>query len=182
VQVLRILRRHDERYRLLLIGGDLDGHRSETGRQYQRRFEADLRELEPSGAVRRFGSTDDVPAALTEVGVILSSSVRESFHCGLVEGAASHAVPVVRDWPFFAGRLHGARTLFPADWIVNTPEQAADRILATTADDEVWRQTGAAAAAHALATWDLSVTGPAYDRLLLGTDNEDAGVESGALI
>jgi hypothetical protein len=181
VQVLRILRQHDERYRLLLIGSDLDGHRSQAGKQYQRWFEADLRELEPSGAILRYGPTDDVRAALADVGVILSSSVRESFHCGLVEGAASHAVPVVRDWPFFAGGRHGARTLFPADWVVDTPEQAAERILATTSSDEVWRRTGGAAAAHALTTWDLTVTAPTYDRLLLGTDNEDVGVGSRAL-
>jgi len=182
VRVLRILRQHDERYRLLLIGADLDGHRSQAGRQYQRRFEADLRELEPSGAVRRYGQTDDVPAVLTGVGVILSSSVRESFHCGLVEGAASHAVPVVRDWPFFAGRRNGARTLFPADWVVDTPEQAAARILATTSSDEVWRRTGAAAAAHALTTWDWSVTAPMYDNLLLAMDTEHRGVTSRGLV
>jgi glycosyltransferase involved in cell wall biosynthesis len=182
VQVLRILRRHDERYRLLLIGSDLDGRRSQAGVQYQRQFEADLRELEPSGAVRRHGPTNDVPAALADVGVILSSSVRESFHCGLAEGAASHAVPVVRDWPFFAGLPHGARTLFPADWVVDTPEQAAARILATTSSDEVWRRTGAAAAAHALTSWDWSVTAPTYDYLLLGTDTAYLALGSRGLV
>jgi glycosyltransferase involved in cell wall biosynthesis len=181
VQVLRILRRDDDRYRLLLIGSDLDGRHSPAGKQYQRRFEEELAELEPTGTLRRVGQTDDVPAALTDVGVILSSSVRESFHCGLAEGAASHAVPVVRDWPFFAGQQHGARTLFPADWVVDTPEQAAARILATTASDEVWRHTGAAAAAHALTTWDWSVTAPAYDRLLLGTDHEDVAGSRGRI-
>lgn len=168
VRVLTILRRQDGRYRLLLIGSDLDGRHSQAGRQYQRTFEAELRELEPTGAVRRYGQTDDVPAALTEVGVILSSSVRESFHCGLVEGAASQAVPVVRDWPFFRGGPHGARTVFPPEWVVGTPEEAAERILATTSSDELWRKTGAEAAAHAMATWDWAMTAPAYDRLILG--------------
>jgi glycosyltransferase involved in cell wall biosynthesis len=168
VQVLRHLRERDDRYRLLLIGGDLSGERSHAGRRYRRRFEADLRDLEPSGAVRRLGATGDVAAALTEVGVILSSSVRESFHCGLVEGAASQAVPVVRDWPYFAGRPTSARTLFPADWVVDSPQAAAERILAVTATGETWRRAGAAAAAHALATWDWQVTAPTYDRLLFG--------------
>jgi hypothetical protein len=99
--------------------------------------------------------------------VIVSSSVRESFHCGLVEGAASGAVPVVRDWPFFAGRPHGARTVFPADWVVATPEEAADRIRALTATEDVWLAAGAAAAEYAMATWDWSVTQTGYDRLLL---------------
>ena len=53
---------------------------------------------------------------------MLSSSVRESFHMGLVEAVASGALPVVRDWPFFPG---AARTLFPPDWVVDSPAEAA---------------------------------------------------------
>src|SRR5699024_6305007 len=133
VEVLRHLRAHDERYRLLLLGRDLDADASPDSRRYWDAFLADIAELEPSGAVVRVGQVDDVPAALTRVGVILSSSVRESFHCGLVEGAASGAVPVVRDWPFFAGRPSSARSLFPVDWVVDSPADAAQRILAVTA-------------------------------------------------
>ncbi|MFD1272607.1 glycosyltransferase [Streptomyces kaempferi] len=113
VEVLRLLRRHDDRYRLLLVGGDLNTESSPAVRLYHDRLERDLAKLEPSGAVRRVGQTDDVPGVLEEIGTILSTSVRESFHCALVEGAASGAVPVVRDWPFFADADNGARTLFP---------------------------------------------------------------------
>jgi glycosyltransferase involved in cell wall biosynthesis len=107
-----------------------------------------------------------VPEALRDVGVILSSSVRESFHASVVEGAASGAVPVVRDWPFFAGKANGARTLFPSDWVVETPEQAVERILLTTASDEVWQARGASATEHALREWDWSVVKQRYDELL----------------
>ncbi|MEU2612024.1 glycosyltransferase family 1 protein [Micromonospora sp. NPDC007271] len=167
IEVLRKLRERDERYRLTLIGSDFNNRTSKPAKDYGKLLSKDLTELEPLGAVRRYGQTDDVPAALEEVGVILSTSVRESFHCGLVEGAASGAVPVVRDWPFFAGKPHGARTLFPADWLVGTPEEAAERILAATATEERWRETGRAASEHALKTWDWSVTQSGYDRLLL---------------
>lgn len=163
IEVLRRLRAVDDRYRLLLIGDDLRGDTSVAARRYQRAYADDLRELEPCGAVRRLGQTDDVPAALTGVGTILSSSVRESFHWGLVEGAASHAVPVVRDWTFFPG---AAARLFPAGWVAATPEQAAERVLAATASEEVWRKAGADAAAHVLSTWDATVTAEGYDRLL----------------
>ncbi|MEV6494988.1 glycosyltransferase family 1 protein, partial [Actinoplanes sp. NPDC051633] len=106
IEVLRLLRAEDDRYRLLLIGSDLNGKVSGAARQYQRAFLKDVKEL--GDAVELAGHTEDVAAALTGVGTILSSSVRESFHVGLVEGAASHAVPVVRDWPFFpGGRLRG---------------------------------------------------------------------------
>jgi glycosyltransferase involved in cell wall biosynthesis len=167
LEVLRLLRAHDPRYRLLLVGGGLNPAASAAARDYHDRLERDLAELEPSGEVRRLGQLDDVPAALAEIGVILSTSVREGSPCGLVEGAASGAVPVVRDWPFFAGRPHGARTLFPAEWVVGSPAEAAERILAVTADEETWNKTGQAAADHAVAAWDWTVVQHDFDRLLL---------------
>jgi hypothetical protein len=170
VEVLRRLRKHDERYRMLLVGGDMNPDTSHATRVYLEAFEKDLAELEPIGAIRRMGPTDDVPKALTEIGVILSSSVREGCHCGLMEGAASAAVPVVRDWPFFAGRPHSARTLYPQGWVFDTPEEAAARILEATATEEGWREAGARASEHALTCWDWSVVAPRFDRLILPDD------------
>ena len=167
-EVVRRVREQDDRYRLLLVGPDFAGDSSAAATDYAERLQQELTQLEQAGAVRRLGPSDDVPSVLTDAGVILSTSVRESFHAGLVEGAASGAVPVVRDWPFFAGRPTSARTLFPADWVVETPEQAARRILGTTADADAWREAGAAASKHALATWDWEVVKPGYERLLLG--------------
>ncbi|MFI7551020.1 glycosyltransferase family protein [Verrucosispora sp. WMMD703] len=167
LEVLRELRRRDDRYRLKLIGDELRTSLGPGVARYAEELAADLAELEPTGAVVRTGRTEDVPGALTDVGVILSTSVRESFHCGLVEGAASGAVPVVRDWPFFAGRAHGARTLFPSDWVVSTPAEAAQRILDVTASEETWREAGRAAASHVLGEWDWSVTHKDFDRLVL---------------
>ena len=165
-EVLRELRRHDERYTLVLVGPEFDGTASPAAAAYHELYARDLAGLEARGAVRRTGPSDDVPAVLTGIGVVLSTSVRESFHLGLVEGAASGAVPVVRDWPFFAGRAAGARSIFPAGWVVRTPREAADRVLARTATAETWLATGRAASAHAMATWDWSVTRAGYDRLL----------------
>ncbi|AEV88627.1 Glycosyltransferase [Actinoplanes sp. SE50] len=163
--ILRELRRHDDRYNLLLVGADLDGSPSPQAAAYHREYVRELAEFEAQGAVRRLGQTDDVAGALTGIGVILSASVRESFHLGVIEGAASGAVPVVRDWPFFAGRAHSARSIFPADWMVETVDEAVQRILAHTATEEIWQETGAAATRHALSTWDWSVVQQQYDRL-----------------
>ena len=167
LDVLRRLRSHDARYRLLVMGAGFDPDSSAAARDYHDLLTRDLSELEPSGAVRRLGHVDDMPAAFAGVGVILSSSVRESFHCGLVEGAASGSVPVVRDWPCFDRRPRGARTLFPADWVVSSPREAAERIRAATADEETWQKSGQAAADHALAVWDWNVVRHEFDRLLL---------------
>jgi glycosyltransferase involved in cell wall biosynthesis len=168
LDVLRALRAEDERYTIDLVGSDFATHLSPTAARYGERLERELAELEAAGAVRRVGQTDDVAGALSQIGTVLSTSVRESFHAGLVEGAASGAVPVVRDWPFFAGRATSARTLYPGPWVVATPADAAQRVLGATADEDTWRAAGTAAAAHALATWDWSVVRPGYERLFLG--------------
>lgn len=162
IEVVRHLRKRDDRYRLHLIRGKLQDT-APGAKKYAEGLRQDLAELEPSGAVRQLRHTTDVPGALQDVGVVLSSSVRESFHMGLVEGAASGAVPVVRDWPFFPG---SARRLFPDDWVVATPEEAAARILEVTASEPAWRAHGRAAAEHVLQRWDWSVVSREFEGLL----------------
>ncbi|WP_406860884.1 glycosyltransferase family 4 protein [Streptomyces sp. HUAS MG47] len=167
LEVLRLLREKDDRYRLHLIGSPLDPGVGPAAARYHKVYARELRRLEAAGAVRHIGQTPDVPGALAEIGVILSSSVRESWHLGLVEGAASGAVPVVRDWPFFAGRPRGAKALFPESWVVPDPAAAAERILELTASEDGWRTAGRQAAEHARAAWDWSRVQRDFDRLLL---------------
>jgi glycosyltransferase involved in cell wall biosynthesis len=168
VEVLRLLRARDSRYRLVLIGAPPDPRLSAAARAYHRSLEKDLAGLERQGAVQRLGYVDDVPGALTGVGVIISSSVRESFHCAVVEGAASGAVPVVRDWPLFAGTGGGAREIYPADWVVDSPEAAAERIVEQTGTEEGWRRAGADASRYAVATWDWPAIRPLLDDVVFG--------------
>jgi hypothetical protein len=87
-----------------------------------------------------------------------------------MEGAASAAVPVVRDWPFYAGRPNSARTLYPEGWVVGSPEEAAQRILRHTATEEAWQEAGKLAAEHALAVWDWPVVRGHFERLLLESE------------
>ncbi|MEU3506957.1 glycosyltransferase family 1 protein [Streptomyces longwoodensis] len=170
IDVLQRVRKHDDRYRLLLVGGDMDRRTSKATRDYLREFEEILEPLEESGAVVRLGPTDDVPGKLVDIGTILSSSVREGCHVGLMEGAASGAVPVVRDWPFYAGKPNSARTLYPEDWVVGSPQEAAERILKTTATEEAWRAAGELATQHALTVWDWPVVQKHFEELFLGED------------
>jgi glycosyltransferase involved in cell wall biosynthesis len=147
------------------MGSEINPKMGRSAEEYAELLEADI---SATDAVELAGQVDDVPAALTKVGVILSSSVRESFHCALVEGAASGAIPVVRDWPFFAGRKHSARSLFPTDWVVDTPREAAARILDLTRDEDVWRAAGSTASRAAIERWDWAVTRDGYEELILG--------------
>ncbi|GAB3993002.1 hypothetical protein GCM10029992_03520 [Glycomyces albus] len=168
VDVLRLLREKDERYRLLLVGDDVARKNSRASRNYRSRMEKELEPLVEAGAVLRLGPTDDVPGKLTDVGFILSTSVREGSHNALMEGAASGAVPVVRDWPYYAGGLNSARTLYPDGWVVDTPEAAAQRVLQVNATKESWRDNSKLASKHALSTWDWSVVSADFDELFLG--------------
>ncbi len=164
IEVLRLLRAEDKRYELLLIGDDPDTVTGAVNRRYLDNLARQIDAFGP-GITHRAG-VENVAQSLPEVGVVLSSSKRETFHRTLVEGAASGALPVVRDWPFFGDLPHGAGDLFPADWLVETPRQAADRILAATQDEQTWASAGADTSKHALTTWDWSVVHPHYDSLL----------------
>ncbi|WP_335986372.1 hypothetical protein [Glycomyces sp. MUSA5-2] len=168
VEVLELLRAQDERYRLILVGGDMNSGTSRATKKYRDRMERVLAPLTESGAVLRLGPTDDVEGKLADIGFILSSSVREGSHNGLMEGAASGAVPVVRDWPFYAGKAHSARTLYPEGWVVDSPEAAAQRVLESNATEESWQDDAKLASEHALSTWDWSVVSADFDRLFLG--------------
>ncbi|WP_405678207.1 glycosyltransferase family 1 protein [Streptomyces sp. NBC_01511] len=169
IDVLRRIRERDDRYRLLLIGGDINPKASRATLEYRQELDRALAPLVKSGAVVKLGPTNDVPSALTGIGTILSSSVREGCHIGLMEGAASGALPVVRDWPFYAGRPNSARTLYPDSWVVDSPEDAARRIVEHTATEEAWQAAAKLAADHAVSAWDWPVVRAQFDKLLLGS-------------
>lgn len=168
IEVLRRLRSRDERYRLRLIGRHFDGSFSRAAEAYAADFERELGELESEGAVERYGHTTDLPTAVEGIGVVLCSSVREGSPVAILEATASGAVPVVRDWPFFRRTEHGPRTMYPPEWVVDTPEEAAARILEVSQDAARWRAASAAVSETVLTQWDLAATEGLYDQLLFG--------------
>jgi glycosyltransferase involved in cell wall biosynthesis len=165
LEVLCRLRSHDDRYRLLLVGSPLDPAPSRAATAARAAFDARLSADDVAGAVEQTGQVDDVPGVLARVGVVLSASVRESFHQAVAEGAASGAVPVVRNWPMYSA-YGGARAVFPADWVVDDVDGAVERILATSSDEQRWHAEGAAASAAAAERFDWGRVAPRYDALL----------------
>lgn len=144
LDVLAELRRHDPEWRLALIGADVDLRGSNpVERELARAFHARLAaDPDLHEAIDYVGFTSRLPERLRDVGWAVSSSRREGFHIGLVEMAASGAVPVVRDWPVYA-REGGAGLLYPREWVVTTPAEAAQRILAVS-DGGAWETESAA--------------------------------------
>lgn len=137
-------------FRLLLIGPPFPDEVYPPARNYVRELHQRIATL--GDRVEVLGRTDDVAGALQDVGFILSSSLREGFHLGLAEGAASGAVPVVRDWPLLAGR-GGARSVYPDSWVVDDLDAAAARVL-DHQDPDAWEQERAGAQRLALDLFD----------------------------
>jgi glycosyltransferase involved in cell wall biosynthesis len=124
-------------------------------------------------AVERPGFTDDVPEALRHIGVIVSSSRREGTHEGLLQGAASGAFPVVRNWPYVAP-WGGARTIVPDEWVVDTTQEGAQMLLAAAQDDRACAERRRAASDWTIQRYDWSVVRPQLDRLLLAAAHPPA--------
>jgi len=167
VGLLDRLQAVDPRYRLRLIGDDVPADGPAGLVAYGARVRAAITALPDPAGVELHPHTSDVPGALSEVGTIISASVRESFHAALVEGAASRAIPVVRDWPLM-DRWNGPARLFPGDWVVRDLDEAAARVLATTADDDTWRARGQQARDDAVARFGRPVGEAAIAALLAG--------------
>lgn len=135
LRVLAGLRARDPRWSLRLVGDDFPATQVPSAVEYAAAFRRELAHPAVAGGVEFVPYTDDVPGRLADAGYVLSTSVRESFHLGLVEGAAAGAVPVVRDWPLFA-RTGGARGLFPPEWVVGTVAEAVERVAGVEASGQ----------------------------------------------
>lgn len=169
LELLARLRREDPQWRLVLVGTDFVPGTVASGAAYAARFRERLTAPEVCGGVEFVPATSDIAPHLASAGFVLSSSRRESFGLGLVEGAASGAVPVVRNWPVFAN-LDGARRLFPDEWVVDSVEAAAERVLALS-EEPAWERESAAVRAEVARRFldvaparvlaDLALGGPA---------------------
>ena len=158
LDVLSQLRATDPRWRLLLIGRDFNSRAHAGAMAYRDEFRERAAADDVRDGLVYVGYTTDLPEALRDAGFVISASRREGFPVGPTEGAASGAVPIMRDWPMYAS-YEGARGVFPAPWVVQRPEEAVERILAF-ADPERRDEEGAAARRHVVASFDWSVVEP----------------------
>lgn len=163
LDVLAALRVTDDRWRLLLVGEEKPSDSLEAAFSYHE--ELTRRIVRLKDAVEVAGFTKDVPGLLQRVGVILSTSRIEGTHEALLQGVASGALPVVRNWPELR-RWGGPACLYPPEWVVDSPQAAAARILAATPSPP--RSDGARSAQRwALETMDWDVVRPRFDAVLL---------------
>lgn len=158
-------------WRLLLIGHGLHPPTSRSAAAYNADVEARLADPAIAERVEFVGWTDDIPAELRRIGVILSTSRREGWHLGLVEGAASGAVPVVRDWPIWKP-LGGARRVYPREWVVDDLDQAEARVRAVT-EYTAWEAARRRAQSQAQGLFDPDLASKQYCELVVGVRPPD---------
>ncbi len=139
VEVLALLRKQDSRWKMRLIGNDFPVSSPRyTEAHYAERFRARITKDDVRDGLEFVGFTKQLPKHLCGIGFAISSSVRESFHIGAMEMVASGAVPVIRNWPTYR-EYRGAANIFGEKAVVETPEQAAERIL-QFADRQFWEE------------------------------------------
>jgi glycosyltransferase involved in cell wall biosynthesis len=164
IEVLALLRSIDPEWRLVMFGRDFADFERADERRYAKRFRRRVLDDDVRDAITFAGYVPDLPHRLGGVGYALSSSLRESQGVGLVEMVASGAVPVVRDWPMYRD-YGGARSLFPTEWVVESPSEAVSRILATSTErDRVARECRQ----HVLSTNDPHRIAEQYCAIILG--------------
>ncbi len=110
LQVAHALRRADPRYRFHVAGAFTDLRTL----RYLRRM---IPRLGLDGAIRFDGQVDDMPGWYAGKGVLLSTTMYESFGLNIGEAMACGAFPVVHDFP-------GAEALWPAECLFGAVEEA----------------------------------------------------------
>lgn len=156
----------DPTWNLVLIGPDFAQNPLPATAPYVEEVHRRLASPSVRDRVHLVGRTDEVAEHLRRVGVILSTSVREGWHLGLVEGACSGAVPVVRDWPLLS-RRGGPASLYPPEWVVPDLDAAVERIRRCTTED-AWERERRRAQEQAVALFDPDRVAEDYRRVLLG--------------
>ncbi|MBM7783826.1 glycosyltransferase family 4 protein [Tenggerimyces flavus] len=166
LELLAELRSTDPSWRLLMAGNDFHESLLASAYVYRDAFRARLQEDDVRDAVVDAGYVTDLPTFMQDAGYILSSSRREGSPVSVIEGAASGAVPIVRDWPLYQP-FNGARRLFPSEWVVSDVAEAAERI--RSLDGDARAKAGEEARAHALETFDWPLIAPKYREIFLGS-------------
>jgi glycosyltransferase involved in cell wall biosynthesis len=164
VEILDRLRRHDQRWRLVLTGSPPRSYdwlwARDSERAYYEAFEQYVEQQQLAGHLERQEWTDDSPAWYANVGFLLSCSDLEGSHQAVAEGMASGCVPVVRRW-------QGAEGMYPNSLLFDTAEEAEQLIL-ECANDDRRAELVVAGRREARTRFDTRVILPQLEQVLMG--------------
>ena len=133
VDILERLRRRDSRYTLFVKSQPPWDHdwlwRQPDERAYYQALYDRVRSSSDAGAIVFDPPGPDVPAWLSKIGVVLSTSEFEGSHQAVAEGMASGALPAIRRWP-------GADELYPAEYGFDGADEAVELVARLTEEFE----------------------------------------------
>ncbi len=144
LDILALLRAKDPRFTLRIKGKLPRAYawlkdRPDERAYYKRFWERLGADPLLQGAVSFDGYDDDMPQWYSKVGFVLSTSLFESFHYTVADGAASGAVPIILPRP-------GVSEIFGDQWTCEDSNAAVERILQLAYAPAVWRAAGESAA------------------------------------
>lgn len=171
LDVLRLLRLQDDRYRLFIKGKRPEDFAWMANRPEEMSFyDEQYRRIESDpllrSAVTFDAQGDDMAAWYRKIGVVLSLSDFESFHLTLPDGAASGALPASLAWP-------GADQIYPTSWLHADAGELAEFV--SSLDDASWAHAAGAAQNYVVSQFDSRQVLPALTSVILGEGSTEAG-------
>ena len=168
LDILEELLREDPTWQLHLIGRDFGPPASGPAGAYAARFRQRATSEPLRAAIRWVGFTHRLEAALDECGFALSTSRIEGWPVGVVEAAASGAIPVIREWTQLPAGDAAARIYADTpDWVIDSPAAAAARIR-RFADPQAWALESQRVRAAAEDLCRVGDTASRYPSVILG--------------
>ncbi|XAS65971.1 glycosyltransferase [Micrococcaceae bacterium Sec5.7] len=157
LDVLRLLRTQDDRYRLFIKGKRPEdfswmAKRTEENAFYSEQYKRIESDPLLAGAVTFDAQGNDMAEWYRKIGIVLSVSDFESFHLTLADGAASGAVPASLAWP-------GADQIYPTDWLHPDASSLADFLLGLS-DENAWFRAAAVAQEYVASHFDARTVIP----------------------
>ncbi|MGK3958310.1 glycosyltransferase [Arthrobacter sp. R4] len=171
LDVLRLLRMQDERYRLFIKGKRPEdfawmANRPEEMSFYDEQYQRIETDPLLRGAVTFDAQGDDMAAWYRKIGVVLSLSDFESFHLTLPDGAASGALPASLAWP-------GSDQIYPTSWLHADTVGLAEFI--GSLDDNSWAQASGRAREYVVSRFDSRDVLSAMTDVILGDGPSSPG-------
>lgn len=122
LRCLKVLRRQDLRYRIHLAGKPFTGGIHKLDNEI-----SELYNEIGSEVIIEHGYVEEISDFYHNVGIILSTSIREGSHESVIEGAYHGCVPCIRNWPLLAP-FNGAALAFPDYGVYETEEDMTAQI------------------------------------------------------
>lgn len=166
VQILADLVAEDPDWRLVLVGHPWPDEGKPKELAYRTLFDDAVARAGLADHVEYRSHSRDLPAVFQDIGFVLSTSWREGTHETVLEGMASGAIPVIRQWPMT--RPFGApETVYPDQEYCETPAEAA-AIVRRYASPDAFKTRSATARRYAMKRFDMTAVLPDFERFVSG--------------